>query len=170
MLTLARPARDTHITDLVGPQSAVVPELIAAYWHEIETVSDYVASSTNREGVRAESIARTVRETVASDLRHAHRVAVRIRRLHAAVPNPDEFSARQPRLRPPAEPVDNFSVLGGLIEAETSAIGRYRRVAAAASDAHDWVTRDLAAKITREKESQRQSLESLLKAEQRPQS
>ena len=168
MLTLARPARDAHISDLVGPRSAVVRELIAAYWHEIETVSNYVASSTNREGVRAESTARSVRDVVASDLRHAQQVAVRIRRLHAAEPSPEEFATRQPRLQPPAEPFDNFSVLGGLIEAETSAIERYRRIAAAASEAHDWVARDLVAQIMREKESQRQSLGSLLEAEQRP--
>src|SRR5947209_4913629 len=116
MLTLARSAGDSHITDLVGPRSAVVRELIAAYWHEIETVSNYAASSTNREGIRADSIARSVRDTVASDLRHAQQVAVRIRRLHAAAPSPEEF--RQHRLRPAAEPLDNFSVLAGLIAAE----------------------------------------------------
>jgi ferritin-like protein len=168
MLTIARSARAAHTTELVGPRSAVVGELIAAHWHEIETVSNYVASSANRDGIRAESIARTVRETVASDLRHAHQVAVRIRRLHAAVPGPDEFATRQPRLRPPAEPLDNVSVLGGLIEAETAAIERYRRIAAAASEAHDWLTQDLAARIMREKENQRQSLRSFLETGQRP--
>jgi bacterioferritin len=168
MLTLTRSASDAPITDLVGPRSAVVRELIAAYWHEIETVSNYVASSTNRAGVHGESIARSVRDAVASDLRHAQQVAVRLRRLHAAVPNPEEFATRQPRLRPPAEPVDNSSVLRGLIEAETSAIERYQRIAAAASEAHDWVTRDLAARIMREKESQCQPLGRLLEAEQRP--
>jgi ferritin-like protein len=168
MLTLSRPARDAHITDLVGPRSAVVRELIAAYWHEIETVSNYVASSTNREGIGAESIARLIRETVASDLRHAHQVGIRIRRLHAAVPGPDEFATRQPRLRPPAEPLDNVPVLGGLIEAETAAIERYRRIAAAASEAHDRVTEDLAARIMREKETQRHSLGSFLETGQLP--
>src|SRR5690349_15192126 len=126
MLTVTRSASDAPTTDRVGPRSALVRELIAAYWHEIETVSNYIASSTNRGGVRAESIARSISDAVASDLRHAHQVAVRIRRLHAAVPNPEEFATRQPRLRPPAGPLDNFSVLGGLIEAETSAIERYR--------------------------------------------
>ncbi len=164
MLTISRSARDAHTTDLVGPRSAVVRELIAAYWHEIETVSNYVASSVNRDGIGAESIARSVRETVAADLRHAQQIAVRIRRLHAALPGPDEFATRQPRLRPPAEPLDNVSVLGGLIEAETAAIERYRRIAAAASEAHDRVTQDLAARIMREKENQRHSLGSFLEA------
>ena len=168
MLTLARSAGDSHITDLVGPRSAVVRELIAAYWHEIETVSNHAASSTNREGIHGGAISRSVRHAVASDLRHAQRVATRIRRLHATVPSPDEFAARQPPLRPPAEPLDNFSVLGRLIEAETAAIERYRRIAAAALQAHDWVTQHLVAEIMREKEIQRQSLGSLLEAEQRP--
>ena len=144
MLTLTRSAAHAHVTELVGPRSALVHELIAAYWHEIETVTNHAASSTNREGIRGEPIARSVREAVASDLRNAQRVATRIQRLHAAVPSLDEFATRQPRLRPPAEPLDNHSVLGGLVEAETSAIERYRRVAAAASEAHDWVMQRLA--------------------------
>ena len=168
MLTLTRSAAHAHITELVGPRSALVRELIAAYWHEIETVSNHAASSTNREGVRGELIARSVREAVASDMGHAQRVATRIRRLHATVPSPDEFATRQPRLRPPAEPLDSFSVLGGLIEAETAAIERYRRIAAAASEAHDWVTQHLATQLMREKEIQRQSLGSILEAERRP--
>jgi ferritin-like protein len=168
MLTLARSAGDAHITELVGPRSALVRELIAAHWHEIENVSNYVASSTNRGGIRAEAIARSVRETVVSELRHAHQVAVRIQRLHAEVPSPDEFVTRQPSLRPPAGPLDNFSVLAGLIEAETSAIERYERIATAALEAHDWVTQRLAAGIMREKEMQRRSLGSLLEAERRP--
>ena len=167
MLTLTRSASDAHSTELVGPRSALVRELIAAYWHEIETVSNHAASSTNRDGINGERIAHSVREAITSDLRHAHQVATRIRRLHAAVPSPDEFATRRPSLRPPAEPLDDFSVLGGLIEAETAAIERYRRSAAAASETHDWVTQHLAAQIVRDKEIQRQSLRSSLAAEQR---
>lgn len=167
MLTLTRSASDAPPTDLVGPRSALVSELIGAYWHEIETVSDHVASSTNRDGISGERIARSVREAVASDLEHAEQVAVRIRRLHAPAPSRDEFVTRQPSLRPPAEPLDNVSLLTGLIEAETAATRRYRRVAAAASEARDWVTQDLAKRIIREKEIHCQSLGSLLPSEQR---
>lgn len=166
MLTLTRSASDASTADLVGPRSDLVSELIAAYWHEIETVSNHVASSTNRDGINGERIARSVRQAIASDLEHAQRVAVRIRRLHAPAPSRDEFVTRQPRLRPPAEPLDSFSLLSGLIEAETAAIKRYRRIAAAASEAHDWVTRDLTKRIIREKEIHRESLGSLLPTEQ----
>ena len=131
-------------------------------------MSNYVASSVNREGIGAESIARSIRETIAANLRHAHQVGVRIRRLHGAVPGPDEFATRQPRLRSPAEPLDNVSVLGGLSEAETAAIDRYRRIAAAASEAHDPITQDLAGRIMREKENQRHSLRSFLETAERP--
>jgi ferritin-like protein len=168
MLTLTRSTADAHVTELVGPRSTLVRELIAAYWHEIDTVSNHAASSTNREGIDGERIARTVREAVASGLRSAQQVATRIHRLHGGVPSPDEFATRQSRLRPPAEPLDNLSVLGGLIEAETAAIERYQLIAAAASEAHDWVTQQLAAQIMREKEIQRQSLRGLLAAEPRP--
>lgn len=166
MLTLTRSASDAPSTDLVGPRSVLVRELIAAYWHEIETVSDHVASCTNRDGNNGERIARSVREAVTSDLRHAQQVAVRIRRLHAAVPSPDEFVTRHASMRPPAEPLDNFAVLDGLIEAETAAIERYRRIAAVASEAHDWVTQALAKQIMREKEIHGQALGRLLPTEQ----
>ena len=166
MLTLIQSASDAPSTDLVGPRSALVRELIAAYWHEIETVSDHMASSTNRDGINGERIARRVREAITSDLRYAQRVAVRIRRLHAAVPSPDEFVTRQPSLRPPAEPLDNLSLIVGLIEAETAAIKRYRRIAAVASEAHDWVTQALANQIMQEKETHCQALGRLLPTEQ----
>ncbi|MGN6871227.1 MAG: ferritin-like domain-containing protein [Solirubrobacteraceae bacterium] len=166
MLTLTRPAANGHITDPVGPQSPLVRELIAAYWHEIETVSHHVASSTNRGGIRGERIARSIRETIAADLKHAQQVADRIRGLHAAAPRIDEFATRHPRLRPPAEPLDNASLVTGLIEAETAAIERYRRIAAVASESRDWITDALANRIMREKEIHREALAAVLATEQ----
>lgn len=153
---------------MVGPRSALVRELTGAYWHEIETVTNHMMSSTNRGGIRAARIADSIRETIASDLKHAQRVAIRIRRLHAAAPDRDDFVRRQPCLRPPAEPLDNLLLLGDLIDAETAAIETYRRIGAIAPEAHDWVTQDLANRIRREKEAHRQSLESVREAEQQP--
>ncbi|MGH2881525.1 MAG: ferritin-like domain-containing protein [Solirubrobacteraceae bacterium] len=162
MLTLTRSASDAHLTDLVGPRSALARELTEAYWQEIETVSNYATSSTNRGGINADRTARPVRETLASDLKHAHQVASRIRQLHATAPGPVDFSARAPRLAPPADPLDNLALLTDLIDAETAAIERYRRIAAIASDARDWVTENLTKQVIGEKDIHRQSLWSLL--------
>jgi len=162
MLTLTRPQDDARLTELVGPRSALVRELTAAYWQEIETTINYVASSTNRDGINGARIARAVRETITSGLKHAHLVAVRIRQLHAPAPIPDDFVARQLSLPPPAERLDNLSLLTGLIEAETAAIERYRRIAAVASEARDWITGKLTDRVIREKKAHRQTLQSVL--------
>ena len=66
------------------------------------------------------------------------------------------------QLRPPAEPLDNVRLLTGLIEAETAAIERYRRIAALASEARDWITGNLTNQVIREKETHRQRLRSFM--------
>lgn len=166
MLTATRSHRDARATDLVGPKSALVRELTAAYWHELESVTSHLTSSTNRDGIRAERIAGSIHQVIAADVKHAQQVAIRIRQLHGTPPGPDEFAARKLRLRPPAEPLDNDSALTSLIEAETAAIERYRRIAALASEAHDWITQGLVNQITCEKETHGQSLRSFLATEQ----
>ena len=147
-------------TELVGPRSALVRKLTEAYWGEIETVRDYVWSSTNRDGMRAERIASSLREAIACHLDHAQRLAMRISRLHGPIPGPHDFSERLLSLRAPADPRDSVAVLTGLIEAETDAIERYRRIAAVAADALDWVTEGLVAQLIRESEACRQLLQS----------
>lgn len=147
-------------TELVGPRSALVRKLTEAYWGEIETVRDYVASSTNRDGMRAERISSSLREAIACHLDHAQRLAMRISRLHGPIPGPDDLSERLLSLRAPADPLDSMAVLTGLIEAETAAVERYRRITAVAADALDWVTEGLVAQLIRESETCHQLLQS----------
>jgi bacterioferritin len=122
MLTRAAPQLSAN--DLVGPRSALVRALTAAYWGELETVSKHVASSTNRDGSHARRIAHCLRDAIACDLDHAQRVATRIKQLHGTVPGPDDFSARELCLDEPAEPQDSVSVLTPVVDAETDAIDR----------------------------------------------
>jgi ferritin-like protein len=144
----------------------LVGELTTAYWHELESVRNHLASSTNREGVHAERIAGSIHQVVAGDLKHAQQVALRIGQLHGVSPRPTEFVAQNLVLQPPAEPLDHVTALTSLIEAETTAIERYRRIAALASKAYDRVTQALAHRIVREKEIRRESLVSFLAPEQ----
>lgn len=159
---LTRAAPHHSVNELVGPRSALVRKLTEAYWAELETAATYLASSTNREGITAGRIARRVCDAITSNLVHAQRLAVRIKQLHGPVPGPDDFSARQLALGPPAEPHHNASVLEGAIEAATAAIARYQGIVAVAPEAADWVTRDLAVQLIREKETHRQSLQGSL--------
>lgn len=156
---LTRAAPHHSVNELVGPRSALVRNLTEAYWAELDTAATFLASSTNREGIDAGRIARRLRDAITSNLDHGQRLAVRINQLHGPVPGADDFSARQLALGPPAAPYDNASVLEGAIEAATTAIGRYRGIVAVAPEAADWVTRDLAIQLIREKETHRQRLQ-----------
>ena len=161
MLTHAEPKSYGHVNHPVGPRSALVRRLTDAYWGEMQTVTTYVMSSTNRDGISAPYIGRSLREAIASNLDHAQRLAARIKQLHGPVPGPDGFATRAFRLRPPQDTVDHHSVLSGVIEAEAAAISRYRRIVATLDPA-DWVTRDLLTRLMREKRAIRQQLESHL--------
>lgn len=167
MLTRTEPKSHAHVTDPVGPQSALVRLLTDAYWGEIQTVSTYVVSSTNRDGIRAPHIGRSLREAIASNLDHAQRLAVRIKQLHGPVPGTDGLPTRAFRLRPPEDAFDHPSVLSGVIEAEAAAIRRYRRIVATL-DPGDWVTRELLTQLIREKRTLRQQLERHLVDSDRP--
>ena len=158
MLTSAAPRLPP--IDLVGPRSPLVRKLTEAYWGELETVSNYVASSTNRDGVHARRISQCLREATACNLDHAHRLAMRIKSVHGPVPGPDDFSARGLRLEAPADAPDSVSVLAALIEAQTAAIDRCWSIATVATEAYDWATQNLAIQLAREKESRRQLLQS----------
>lgn len=161
MLTHAQPNGNAHVIDSVGPRSALVRCLTEAYWAEIQTVSTYALSSTNRDGIRAGRIGGSLRETIACSLDHAQRLAIRIKQLHGLVPGPDDCATRTLRLRPPEGPLDHRSVLSGVIEAESAAVRRYRRIVGTL-DPVDWSTRELLIQLIREKRALRQQLQSHL--------
>ncbi|MGN6168013.1 MAG: ferritin-like domain-containing protein [Solirubrobacteraceae bacterium] len=163
MITRTRSQDFTRSSDHVGPSCALVCELTAAYWHEIEMVRNYATSSTNRDGISAEQVADAVRDAITSALKHAQQAAIRIRQLHAAAPDPADFDGQRRRLRPPAAPLDNALLLTRMIQAETAAIERYRRIAAIASEACDWVTQALMHQVIHEKTIHRQSLQNFLR-------
>jgi bacterioferritin len=159
---LTRAAPHHFASELVGPRSALVRKLTEAYWAELETAAAYLASSTNRGGMSGGRVARRVRDAITSNLDHAQRLAVRIKQLHGLVPGPDDFWVRELALGPPAEPHDDASVLEGAIEAATAGVARYQGIVAAAPEASDWVTRDLAVQLIRDKENHRASLQGSL--------
>lgn len=167
MITRTASNGTTAATELAGPRSALVRMLTEAYRGEIQTVSTNALSCTYRDGIRAERIASCMREAIGCDLDHAQRLAVRIRRLYGPVPGPADFSELPTYLRVPPAPVDNVTALAGLIEAETAAVARYRRIAAVASDAFDWATQALVLQLIREKETCLQSLRRELSSSQK---
>jgi bacterioferritin len=120
----------------------IVQELQVAYWMEIETVMNYIANSTNLDGVRAEEIKKALAADVQEELGHAQTLARRIKTVGGSVPGSMAFKANQEALQPMADSTDVVSVIKGVIAAEDAAIAQYKKLIGL-SDGVDFVTQDL---------------------------
>ena len=67
----------------------------AAYWMEMETIMNYVANSTNLDGVRAEEIKKAMALDVPAELGHAQTLARRLKEIGGVVPGSKAFTAAQ---------------------------------------------------------------------------
>lgn len=103
-------------------QKAILGELTAAYWMEMETVMSYVCNSVNVDGVRAQEVKRTLATDVQKELGHAQTLARRIREPSGIVPGSLAVSATQQLLQPPAEATDVLSVIKSMINAKEAAM------------------------------------------------
>lgn len=136
--------------------------LTRAYLMEMETVANYLAASTNLEGIRAQEVARSLATDVDEELGHARRLAARLNQLRAVVPGSHELLREQDSLQPAAEPADVEGVIRGVLEAEDGAIAHYRELIEA-TDGVDWVTQDLAISILADEEGHRRLFEGFLR-------
>ena len=121
----------------------IIDELIVAYWMEIETVMNYLANSTDLDGVRAEEIKKSLGADVTAELGHAQVLARRIKTLSGRVPGSQQFKAGQASLQPPQDSTDVVAVIKGVIAAEEGAIAQYNKIIKLC-DGEDYVTQDLA--------------------------
>src|SRR4051794_11607875 len=106
----------------------IVGMLQKAYWMEIETVMNYVASSVNPDGVRAQEITASLQTDIQEELGHAQQFAARIKELYGVVPGSVDFHADQTYLQPPAKQTDIVHVIKGVIEAESGAVDFYSQI------------------------------------------
>ena len=121
---------------------AIVAELTAAYWMELETVLNYIANSVNLDGVRAEEIKKSLAADVTAELMHAQQLAGRIKTIDGVVPGSQHFKASQKTLQPPQDTTDVVTVIKGVIDAEEAAIAQYEKIIQLC-DGYDYVTQDL---------------------------
>lgn len=121
---------------------AIIHELSVAYWMEMETVMNFIANSTNLDGVRAEEIKASLAADVAAELGHAQTLAKRIKTIGGKVPGSMSFQAKQSMMQPPANSTDVVAVIKGVIAAEDSAIAQYKKIIKLC-DGLDYVTQDL---------------------------
>lgn len=140
----------------------IIGLLTRAYWMEIETVINYLANSTNPDGVRAQEIIESLAEDITEELGHARKFARRIKELYGVVPASMSFRPEQQSLQPPREQTDIVHVIKGVIDAERSAIAFYNEIIEAA-DGVDWVTQDMVIDILHDEQGHLRLFEGFLR-------
>jgi bacterioferritin len=144
----------------------VIRELTVAYWMELETVQNYLANSSNLDGVRAEEIKKALALDVQEELTHAQSLAKRIRTLGGVVPGSMNFKPAQKSLQPPADTTDVVAVIRGVIEAEECAIAQYKKIIGLC-EGEDYVTQDLCITLLATEEDHRREFAGFLKEYQK---
>jgi bacterioferritin len=139
----------------------IVTELIKAYWMEMETVQNYLAQSTNLDGVRAKEIKESLSEDIEGELNHARQLASRIYVLGGMVPGSSDFKPSQKSLQPIQDTTDVVSVIRGVIEAESEAIEQYRKIIEICNEV-DWATQDLCIQLMADEQEHRREFVSFL--------
>lgn len=141
----------------------IVDLLTTAYWMEIETVTNYLAQSSNLDGIRAKEIAADLASDVGEELGHAKQFADRIKELYGTVPGSADFPRdTDAGLQPNGDPTDVTSVIKGVIDAESGAIAHYTRIIEA-TDGVDWATQDMVISILRDEEGHMRTYERYLR-------
>ncbi|HEX2962782.1 MAG TPA: ferritin-like domain-containing protein [Ignavibacteriales bacterium] len=132
----------------------LITELTNAYWAELETVMNYLSSSVNLDGVRAEEIKKSLAADVTEELGHAQMLAKRIKELGGTIPGSMDFKREQRSLQPGKDTTDVVNVIKGVLEAEESAIAQYRKIIKMC-EGEDYVTQDLCIDILSNEETHR---------------
>lgn len=128
----------------------IVEMLKRSYCMELETVMNYLANSTNPDGVRAEQIKEALAADIAEEIDHAQQLGKRIKQLGGLLPGSATVSLGE-QVQPPAETTDVVGVIKGVIAAEEAACKQYHKIIAAAHRS-DPVTADLCTRLLADEE------------------
>lgn len=142
-------------------RTQIVSMLTQAYW--METVTNYLANSVDRDGVRAEEIKKALAADITEELVHARTLAKRVKELGGHVPGSMAFRPAQKSLQPPADTIDVVAVIRGVIEAEDAAIAHDGELIELCGEAHDDVTQDLCITRLGDEEGHRSTFAGYLK-------
>ncbi len=148
--------------DMKEKREAIVELLKTAYFMELETVMNYVTSSINPDGVRAQEVKENIEEDIQEELAHAQQFAARIKELYGTVPGSMDFRAVQEKLQPPGDQIDVVHVIKGVIDAEDGAIEHYTRLIQETEEV-DPVTNDMVVAILRDEQGHRRLFEGFLR-------
>ncbi|MEE2640730.1 MAG: ferritin-like domain-containing protein [Planctomycetota bacterium] len=121
-----------------------------AYCMEIETIMNYIAYSTNLDGVRAEEIKKSLSADIGEELLHAQELAKRIKQLGGLVPGSNSVqTGSQPD--PSGDTTDVVGCIEAVIAAEEAACAHYKKIIRA-TDGEDYVTQDLCVRLLTDEE------------------
>lgn len=140
----------------------VINALCHAYEMEIETVENYLAASVNLDGLRALSLREILEHETEDELKHARKLAGRIKALGGTVPGSMQMERGQRFLQPPTESTDLVSVIRGVIAAEEAAILHYRNIIEM-TEGTDHPTQDLAIELLTDEEEHRREFAGFLR-------
>lgn len=124
--------------------------LTTAYCMELETVMNYLANSTNLDGVRAEEIKKSLAADITAELTHAQQLGQRIKQLGGMVPGSKSVEIGH-QIQPPADTTDVMAVIKAVIDAEEAACKHYKKIIKA-TDGEDYVTQDLCIRLLADEE------------------
>lgn len=134
----------------MATNAEIIELLKTAYSMEIETVLNYLANSTNLDGVRAEEIKKSLAADVAEELGHATQLGQRIKQIGGLVPG-----AVKVKLGSQTPPTDNTTdvvgVIRSVIAAEEAACNHYKKIIKA-TEGDDYVTQDLCIQLLKAEE------------------
>ena len=133
----------------ITPQQTIAL-LLESYQMELETVLNYLANSTNLDGVRAEEIKKSLGADVTGEIGHAQQLANRIKQLGGHVPGSATLKFGS-QIQPVATTTDVVGVIRSVIAAEEAACAQYKRIIKAV-EGEDYVTQDLCIRLLADEE------------------
>jgi bacterioferritin len=128
----------------------IIDLLKIAYCMEIETVMNYLANSTNLDGVRAEEIKKSLAADIPTEVSHAQQLAQRIKQLGGQVPGSASVKLGG-QTQPSSDTTDVTYAIRAVIDAEQSACDHYKKVIKA-TEGEDYVTQDLCVRLLADEE------------------
>jgi bacterioferritin len=146
----------------MATREQILASLCKAYNMELETVTNYLATSINIDGVRADFIKQALAADIQGELTHAQQLGNRIKQLGGTVPGSLQLKMTQKSLQPLEDTTDVVDVIRGVLEAEEEAINQYRSIIKL-TEGDDYVTQDLAITLLADEEGHRQQFQGYLK-------
>lgn len=128
----------------------VIDMLTTAYSMELETSINYIAHSTNLDGVRAEEIKKSLSADITVEIGHAQQLGRRIKQLGGLVPGSLGIKLGK-QGQPSTNTTDVVSVIKAVIDAEDAACNQYKKLIKA-TDGDDFVTQELCIRLLADEE------------------